>query len=143
MRFKYWRLPGASRRKGGVPVPLIEVGIPTTSYGIVRWSCLVDSGSDYCLFNAQLIGEEMLGLNVREGKKLKSGMRGLSGIPLETYLHPIGLKVGGWEYEIKFGFVYGFEADFGILGRRGFFDLFKKVCFSQDKQEVIVQFREG
>ena len=138
MKFKYYKIPGL--RKGGLPTPIIEVGLSVLSYGTVSFPCLVDSGADSCIFSAELVGEQILNIDVRSGAPFDAN--GLSNTILRGYLHPVELKIGGWSYKIKFGFVYGFEMPFGILGREGFFNLFKRVCFDQDSEEVTIQFRK-
>jgi len=141
MKFKYHKLPAGLR--GDVPEPIIPIDLPSNKLNTdFRILFLVDSGADYCLLPADLVGEEILGLNIKAGKKLEPGISGISGQALETYLCLVEFKVGGWKYKKEFAFAYGFKMPYGILGRKGFFDLFKKVCFNQDKQEISVTFRK-
>ncbi|OGD87068.1 hypothetical protein A2870_02845 [Candidatus Curtissbacteria bacterium RIFCSPHIGHO2_01_FULL_41_11] len=86
---------------------------------------LVDSGSDRNLFPLQL--GQMLGMNF---KKIKPKIIfGIGSIRLKAYTCKINIWVNNKEY--------GTEADFCLeqqtllLGRQGFFNLFKQVKFDE------------
>ena len=51
-------------------------------------------------------------------------------------MHPITIKVGGWPYNIKAGFLPNIaRMGYGVVGQRGFFDLFI-VKFNLQKEEI-------
>jgi len=124
MKFYYPKLP--TRNGKFVELPLIDITLP---FG--RYLCLVDSGAELCYFHGKI--GELLGLKVRDGKEIKS--RGITGEQFVAYLHKIKVKIGGWDYEIEVGFSYELGTPFGILGREGFFNLFK-ICFHHLKKEI-------
>jgi len=124
MKFKYIKLLTANGKF--VELPLIEIKLNNIYY-----LCLVDSGAEFSYFHGE-IGEK-LGLNVRDGKVIKS--RGITGDEFTGYFHKIKVKIGGWDYEVEVGFSYKLGTPFGILGREGFFNLFK-VCFRHLKKEI-------
>lgn len=117
----------AGRKLDFVSLPLIEITFPKGNF-----ICLVDSGADFCYLPA-VIGEA-LSIDIRKGEK--KGGKGITGRPFEAYFHTIEFKIGGWEYKAKIGFSYELGVPFGILGREGFFSLFKKVCFNHRKEEI-------
>ena len=124
MKFKYIKL--LTKERKFVELPLIEIRLNNLYY-----LCLVDSGAEFCYFHGE-IGEK-LGLNVKSGEILES--RGITGQEFKIYLHKIKFKIGGWDYEAKVGFSYELGVPFGILGRDGFFNLFK-ICFHHSKKEI-------
>lgn len=124
MKFKYIKL--LTQNGKFVELPLIEVKLNHLHY-----LCLVDSGAEFCCFHGE-IGER-LGLKVEEGEEIK--IRGITGDEATAYFHRIKVKIGGRDYEINIGFSYELKTPFGILGREGFFNLFK-VCFYHLKKEI-------
>ena len=124
MKFYYPKLP--TKNGKFVELPLIDVTFP---FG--RYLCLIDSGAEFCYFHGKI--GELLGLNVKQGREIKS--RGITGDDFTAYLHKIRIKIGGWDYEIEVGFSYELGTPFGILGREGFFDLFK-ICFNHPEKEI-------
>ena len=124
MKFSYVKLPAKEGKF--IELPLIDITFP---FG--RYFCLVDSGADFCYFHAKI--GEILGLNVKSGEVKKS--RGITGDEFIIYLHKIQFKIGGWDFEAGIGFSYELGVPFGILGREGFFSLFK-VCFNHPKKEI-------
>lgn len=96
----------------GNPTPLIDA--------------LVDSGSDRNLFALQL--GDLLGISF---KKVKPNIiHGIGGIAIKAYTSKINIWVNNKKYAT--------EADFSpdqqtlLLGRQGFFNLFKKVTFDEE-----------
>jgi len=124
MKFYYPKLP--ARNGKFVELPLIDMTLP---FG--RYLCLVDSGAEFCYFHGKI--GELLGIKVREGKEIKS--RGITGSEFTSYFHKVKVKIGGWDYEINISFSYELGTPFGVLGREGFFNLFK-VCFNHLKKEI-------
>jgi len=97
MKFKYIKLLTTNGKF--VELPLIEIGLNNLYY-----LCLIDSGAEFCYFHGKI--GELLGLNVKQGREIKS--RGITGDDFTAYLHKIRIKIGGWDYEIEVGFSYEF-----------------------------------
>ena len=122
MRINYKSFPFRNR---GVPEqrliwrPILPVKIIYGHAVSKRFEAIVDSGSDYCLFEAG-IGEQI-------GIKIKSGSEGdlggvISGPRTKVYYHNIKLMVGTDVVEIKAGFPPDLTEN--LLGQIGFFDHF-------------------
>ena len=113
--------------------PIIPIGLLFNGK-LIRYEALIDSGADFNIFNAEI--GELLGIDIRSGKKVK--FSGIAGEPFEVYLHNLTIEVGGWHYKIVVGFSYGISPyGFGILGQKGFFDLFRvKFIFSKGIIEI-------
>lgn len=88
----------------------------------VKYSALIDSGADYCIFHAEMA--DLLGLEVKKGEKLT--FFGTSGEPQIAYFHTVQIELAGWSMELYCGFSYDMQSlPYGILGQTGFFDRFK------------------
>ena len=113
--------------------PIIPIGLLFNGK-FVKYEALIDSGADFNIFNAEI--GELLGIDTRSGKKVK--FSGIAGEPFEVFLHNLTLEIGGWQYKIVAGFSYEISPyGFGILGQRGFFDLFRvKFIFSKGIIEI-------
>jgi len=82
--------------------------------------CILDTGSTYCLFRADV--GEAVGIDVRAGKKYDLG--GISQqMKVTFYFHAIKLYVAACYIEIMAGFSYELPMA-GLLGHLGFFDHF-------------------
>ncbi len=135
MKFYYSKFPlpyrseffGSTILKPVIPVKII-IGDKA-----LRYSALIDSGADFCIFDAE-IGEN-LGLNIKLGKKeIFGGIQEKSGA--EAFFHEVKLDIGGWNYKTVVGFSYDIaKHGFGILGQIGFFDIFV-VKFDLMKEEI-------
>lgn len=94
---------------------------------------LVDSGADFCVFPAKY--GSMIGLDIKEGEPIiTSGIGGNETL----YFHDIevGIIIGKelWKFKCQAGFSFKMNSKgTGLLGRRGFFDLFQEVSFNQQK----------
>ena len=118
--------------------PIIPIGLLFNGK-LIKYEALIDSGADFNIFNAEI--GELLGIDIRSGKKVK--FSGIAGKPFEVFLHTITIKIGGWQYKIVAGFSYEISPyGFGILGQRGFFDLFRvKFIFSKGIVEITPEVR--
>lgn len=116
----------AGRKMNFVSLPLLEVALSKGNL-----ICLIDSGADYCYFPASI--GEALDINVKNGEPRES--KGITGTKFTAYFHTIDCKIGGWDNKMKIGFSYELGIPFGILGREGFFSLFK-VCIDHKEEEV-------
>lgn len=118
--------------------PIIPIGLLFNGKS-VKYEALIDSGADFNIFNAEI--GELLGINIRSGKKVK--FSGIAGEPFEVFLHNLTLEIGGWQYKIVAGFSYEISPyGFGILGQKGFFDIFRiKFIFSKGIIEITSEVR--
>ena len=86
---------------------------------------LVDSGSDRNLFPKQL--GELLGISF---KKIKPKIiHGIGGITIKAYSSKLNIWVNNKKYATEADF--SLEQQTLLLGRQGFFNLFKKVIFDE------------
>ena len=120
--------------KRAVYYPLIQIRI-SKDHGPISYlfDALVDSGSDRNLF--PLYFATYLGIQIKGIKPKK--IYGIGGSFIEAYTAKISIWLGTTEYET--------EADFSpqqrtpLLGRNGFFDLFKSVKFDEKGQFVYIE----
>lgn len=99
----------------------------------IRYDTLIDSGADFCILPAEI--GEYLGIKVKSGLKQNFGGIQEKGSAL-AFLHEIILTIGGFEYQTSIGFSYDIaKMGYGILGQKGFFNLFK-VQFDYRKEEI-------
>lgn len=125
MKFKYKNY-GSGVLRPVIPIEIIHNKIS------VPYEVLIDSGADICIFDAQI--GEILGLDINSGEKEK--VWGITGFEESYYLHPVTIKVGGWSYKIRAGFLPNIaKLGYGIVGQKGFFDLFE-VKFNHLKEEI-------
>lgn len=90
----------------------------------IDYLTLIDSGADFCIFHGEI--GEYLGIDIKSGKKLE--FFGVTGDKKIAYFHEIIITVGGRDKKCYCGFAPDFTANkmpYGILGQKGFFDLFK------------------
>ncbi|MBI4426719.1 MAG: hypothetical protein HY567_04020 [Candidatus Kerfeldbacteria bacterium] len=138
MKFPYRKLPliepsaffGAKIIK---PIISIKVRYGTRD---VDYFTLIDSGADFCIFDAEI--GEAVGIAIERGEQIEFG-----GIQARTgsigYLHDITISVGGLTYETRVAFSREIaEHGFGILGQKGFFDIFS-ITFDYQKEEIILK----
>lgn len=132
MRFCYKKYaPGILR-----PVIPIEVVYKNLS---VPYEVLVDSGADFCIFDAEIA--DILGVDVKSGGKDK--VAGLTGIAVPIYFHNIQIKVGGWLFKIRAAFLREIgRFGYGVVGQKGFFDIFI-VKFDLIKEQIELKERKS
>lgn len=133
MKFRYKEVgPGVFR-------PIIRVAIknPKDTGKYLECHAIIDSGADMNLFSSDIA--EAIGLELESGKKgTVSGIT--AGESQATYTLPVILSVGGWEYRVDMSFMKTLSRNgYGLLGQKGFFDLFRSVTFDYSKQEVIIK----
>ncbi len=94
--------------------------------------CLLNSGADGCIFDAGI--GYLLDIDVETGERRR--VAGITGFNQSYYIHPVTIKVGGWAYKIKAGFLPRIaDLGYGVVGQRGFFDNFV-VKFDFQKEEI-------
>lgn len=124
MKFKYFKFPLKTRSElfgPNILKPIIPLELAAGGKEI-GYAALIDSGADFCIFDGQI--GELLGLDVRSGKRLEfGGIQALAGA--QAFLHKVTILVGGWPQEVIAGFSYDIAPyGYGILGQKGFFDIF-------------------
>ena len=135
LKFNYRKFPSdpseAFPKRKSVTRPVIPIIIINGDKKIT-YLTLIDSGADLCIFHAE-IGEQ-IGINVERGKKLT--FNGITKEELTAYFHDVKIGVGGYEYECYAGFSSDIgNMPYGILGQKGFFNLFN-VVFDYNKERV-------
>ncbi len=129
MRFPYVYLPAGGNRYIGLPIITIEL---QNNEQKQKYLCLIDSGADYSLFDAEI--GEAIGLDIKNGIAVRS--KGINkNIVAEAYMHRISYSVGDIQCEADVAFTYDLSTAHGILGRNGFFNHFL-VVIDEKKQEV-------
>jgi hypothetical protein len=115
--------PNAAFKDGDTEwLPILNVRIGRTrAKPSVRFLAVVDTGSPYCLFSAD-IGRSV-GLHIESGSvHYLTGV--VAGAILPAFFHRVNLIVeDNWTIEVTAGFSDQFGAG-ALLGRRGFFDHF-------------------
>lgn len=130
MKFKYKQFGSDILR----PVIPIEIKYNNLS---TPYEVLVDSGADMCIFNAQVA--DILGINLLKGIKIQ--VSGIVGFPDNIYVHTIRIKVGGYHYKTDVGFIKMSNTSYGVVGQKGFFDIFI-VKFDLVKKEIELKSRK-
>ncbi len=102
---------------------LFNKGRPSFSF-----ESIVDSGADFCVFPAEL--GELTGLEVRSGEVVPT--KDVSGREL-LYFHKVKVGIVVKEEMFRFSSYVGFsyKMNTGLLGRKGFFDIFDEIHFNQ------------
>lgn len=131
-RFKYLPLPKRDLKTkkiiGEVHIPIVPIRI-SYAYRLGRpFHSLVDSGAERNLFPADL--GEILSMKVRKGKSID--ILGIGGVQIKGYTHKIRLYVGTVSFSTEADFSY--QQQVPLLGRTGFFNLFKRVVFDENKK---------
>lgn len=139
LKFPYLKFPSEpneafpDRRHGRRPVIPIEVKYKNNK---VSYFVLIDSGADFNIFHAE-VGKE-LGIDIKKGKKLE--FYGIVGDKEDAYFHDIVINIGGNDFQCYCGFSYRFDNSrmpYGVLGQRGFFDLFEvKMNYNKNRIEL-------
>lgn len=132
MQFKYKRTPNPHGIDITRPViPIILRNLRASQIHAIGYEALVDSGSDRCIFPAELA--DLLGINLGESSRVLYVAGVVAGERSPIYLHPIEIEVGGLGgpvFETQAGFMPDFsKSGHGLLGRDGFFDQFSFVKF--------------
>lgn len=135
MKFDYFKfiLPQRSEFFGSsILKPIIPIRIALAESSL-QYDALIDSGADFSIFHEEI--GRALGIDIEAGRRLHFG--GVQKAEAAVaYLHEINLIVGGWNYKTIAGFSNDIsEKSYGILGQRGFFDIFV-VKFDLGKEEI-------
>jgi len=101
----------------------------------IDYLALIDSGADFCIFHGEI--GEYLGIDIKLGKKLE--FFGVTGQKEAAYFHEITICIGGHDRKCYCGFseLDNRRLPYGILGQRGFFDVFKiTMCYTKKRIEL-------
>ena len=145
MKFSYTRFlertPDGKQRT--VLRPAIRIGIAYRGKTLpAEYLALVDSGSDACIFHAQLA--DLLGLDVEAGEPM--AFRGMGHGEVKAFFHDVEIIVGGHHFPCRAAFtpdLYIRNPDtgrweglqYGVLGQQGFFNHFR-VEFDLSKERI-------
>ena len=103
------------------------------------FSCLVDSGADCSIFPLS-IGEK-LEIDFSESDPLERPPQQMSG-KMECKCYPKATSIyGPWGKEpVSLEILWADSNEINpVLGRKGFFDKFREVCFSEQRKELILR----
>ena len=135
MKFDYFKFPLSKKSEffgHSVLKPIISVKL---GYGkqTINYAALIDSGADFCIFDAEI--GEAIGIDIKSGAiEIFGGIQDRAGA--SAYFHEISVEVGGTIYKTIAGFSYDIaKHGYGILGQKGFFDLFS-VKFDYSKERI-------
>lgn len=143
MKFPYRKFPFnpnpafPDRKHGKRPVIPIKVKYKGNEIGYLA---LIDSGADFCVFHAE-IGIE-IGIDIKKGARLE--YFGTTGKKEEAFFHEVIINVGGYDKECYCGFSYQFSKNkmpYGILGQKGFFNLFE-VSMDYEKGQIELKLKQ-
>lgn len=114
--------------------PMISVRI-SKDYGQISlpFDALIDSGSDRNLFPlrfATSIGIQFKKINPKQ-------IGGIGKVIIDAYPSKINIWIGTTKYETEIDF--SIEQQTPLLGREGFFNLFKSVKFDEEEQFVYIE----
>lgn len=140
MKFKYRKLnlsPPSNFFGKLILKPIIPLKVSQAN-AILQYAALIDSGADFCIFDAGI--GEYLGLNIKSGVEVQfGGIQSLGGA--KAYIHKVDLEIGGIQFKTEIGFSYDISKNgYGILGQKGFFDLFS-VKFDLQKEDIEIKSR--
>lgn len=136
MKFPYKKIPIIDPQTRSVVDytyrPIIPIKLKYESQEI-EYEVLIDSGADDNVFHAEI--GEIIGLEVKSSE-IKKTFLGIGGAKVIGYQHRITIEVGGHKFNIKAYFAYNLgPSSYGVLGQRGFFDLFR-IRFIYSKKSV-------
>lgn len=103
----------------------------------IDYLALIDSGADFCIFHGEI--GQLLGIDIKNGKKLE--FFGVTGEKESAYFHKITISIGGHGKQCYCGFseLNKSKLPYGILGQRGFFDMFKIIMdYKKNRIELTI-----
>ena len=135
MKFKYRRFdlsPSSDFFGKFILKPIVPIKI-SRGENIVKYAALIDSGADFCIFDAGI--GEYLELDIKSG--IEVGFGGIQNVgSAKAYLHQVNLEIGGIQFKTDVGFSYDIsDRGYGIFGQKGFFNKFV-VKFDLQKEDV-------
>lgn len=113
--------------------PIVPI-ILKSSTRVVLYSALIDSGSDYCVFDLGVAH----GLDIKLKSRNKIRFMGIGKEELEGFRSKIEVRIGNKTYQTEVIFANINDVGYGILGQQGFFDHFD-VKLSYHKQIIEIE----
>ena len=109
-------------------IPIILYG-PNTSIGVEAY---VDSGASFSVFSFELAKE--LELNLKDGRNQYFIVGDGGSIPSKLVTIPV--KIGTEKFLTEVAFSERLNIGFNLIGRKGVFEYFDEVVFSEKAREV-------
>ena len=117
MKFNYEIFPSDTAPSGYIEIPFLDVHLFYQGRHD-EVGCLVDSGSDDCMFHSSIA--ENLGIDLESGKPVTHYALGMT--PLKSYVHTVELQIFGFNERIQVQASFTRESEFCVLGQGGFFE---------------------
>lgn len=137
MEFDYGYKPVEETGFPLVAVPMVPIEFQSPSLGSFHYICFVDSGADFCVFSSEV--SDALELELAKGERVQlAGIK--KGAPMIGYFHEVVYKIKGVEYKAKFAFAEEFNSQYGLLGRKGFFEYFKVEIDERNKKTKLTPY---
>lgn len=114
--------------------PFIDIRISHKNIISESFRALVDSGSDRNLFPAKV--GELIGINFE--KSIARTIKGIGGIRIKAYTRQVKLYLYDHAFDTEIDFSY--QQDLLLLGREGFFNLFKGIRFREKDRFLDLEF---
>lgn len=119
-------------------LPMIPIKVTNTQgQTSPQFDALLDSGSDRNLFPISLA--KYLGISF--GKSKPGKIYGIGKVHIKAYTGKITFLLGTKNYETEADF--SIQQNIPILGRNGFFNLFRSIKFDEKSQFVYIEEFEG
>jgi hypothetical protein len=83
--------------------------------------CVLDSGADDCLFHSSVAAN--LGIDLTSAKK--KAIHGIGGEMLEVSMHPVGMRLKGFDERVEIVASFSEFIKMSVLGQRGVFDKYE------------------
>lgn len=109
--------------------PIIRIIVKSKDTFVI-YPALIDSGADYCILSIELAQT----LNIKLSKR-KVSFKGVGKGKVQGFWGEVEIRIGGVSYKTKAIFAEISDFGHGILGQRGFFDIFI-VKFDLIKEEI-------
>lgn len=132
MKFPYVKFPSRDPHQPWIARPVVPIILENAGNSSPILAAMVDSGSDRCLFHADI--GRAVGLKITEG--VPRNFTGIEGGMVQMYLHKVRIQVVGASRSMEV--VAGFSESSGIaviLGQEGFFDAYK-ITFHRAKDRI-------
>jgi len=124
-----------STPSGLVFAPKIPIWISNRYKHSYLFHALIDSGADVNLFPAR--PAEVIGIDFETGKKVS--IYGIGGHKMVAYENEVNFHLAKNVFKTIIYFSY--EQDTPLLGRQGFFSLFKRIDFDENKHKVTLHIK--
>lgn len=118
--------------------PVVNIAISHKNTIFSDIEAMVDSGADKNLFPAWI--GEWLGINFKKLTYNKL-IFGIGGIEIKAYTQKVKLHLHKLTFDTEIDF--SFEQQIPILGRDGFFSLFKSIKFKEEERFLDIELKEN